>query len=222
VGGSPGGHDDQVGVSGLLAQGWIADLVSGGMHSDGGPLQPFSLEAQDKRLRSYIASQDDWHLIGEPNADQASGATLDRPQLNRMLTAARAGRFDVLLVYRVDRIARSLRGLVRLLDDLDKAGVVFGQRPNRSTPLRPWPPIYHRPPGTMPLDSLAVSRDFVKAAGRRPKHTPKSPHPMGDIQLKATWECSSTPLQLADFVGVHRHPIADVLRACAHIFLLFQ
>jgi DNA invertase Pin-like site-specific DNA recombinase len=33
--------------------------------------QPFSLEAQDKRLRSYIASHDNWHLVGEPYADQA-------------------------------------------------------------------------------------------------------------------------------------------------------
>jgi hypothetical protein len=42
-----------------------------------------------------------------------------------MFTAARAGRFDVLLVYRVDRVARTLCGLVKVLDDLDNAGVVF-------------------------------------------------------------------------------------------------
>ena len=32
-----------------------------------------------------------------------------------------------------------------------------------------------------------MSRDFVRAAAKRPKYTPKLPHPMGNIQLKATW-----------------------------------
>jgi site-specific DNA recombinase len=48
-----------------------------------------------------------------------------RPGLQRALAAARAGPIDVLLVYRVDRLTRSLRDLVTLLDDLDRAGVVF-------------------------------------------------------------------------------------------------
>ena len=41
-------------------------------------------------------------------------------------------------------------------------------------------------PGTMRW-MAAMSRDFVRAAAERPKYAPKSPHPMGDIQLKATW-----------------------------------
>ena len=45
--------------------------------------------------------------------------------MQRALAAAQAGVIDVLLVYRVDRLTRSLRDLVTLLDDLDHAGVVF-------------------------------------------------------------------------------------------------
>jgi DNA invertase Pin-like site-specific DNA recombinase len=86
--------------------------------------QPFSLEAQDKRLRAYAGTQPGWD-VATVFRDEASGATLERPDLQRALAAARAGRFDVLLVYRVDRLARSLRGLVHILDDLDAAGVVF-------------------------------------------------------------------------------------------------
>jgi site-specific DNA recombinase len=117
--------------------------------------QPFSLEAQEKRLRSYIASQEDWHLVGQPYADQASGATLDRPKLNKMLTAARAGRFDVLLVYRVDRVARTLRGLVKLLDELDKAGVVFRSATE--------PFDTSTPAGRMMVQMLGVFAEFERA-----------------------------------------------------------
>jgi site-specific DNA recombinase len=86
--------------------------------------QPYSLEAQADRLGSYIASQDGWELTRR-FTDQASGATTDRPELQRALVEARAKRFDLLLVYRVDRFARSVRGLAQLLEDLDLAGVAF-------------------------------------------------------------------------------------------------
>jgi site-specific DNA recombinase len=86
--------------------------------------QPYSIEAQDARLAAYIGSQPGWRQAAR-FADDASGASTHRPGLQRALAAARAGVIDVLLVYRVDRLTRSLRDLVTLLDDLDQAGVVF-------------------------------------------------------------------------------------------------
>jgi site-specific DNA recombinase len=86
--------------------------------------QPYSLGAQATRLESYIASQDGWELI-RTFTDQCSGATLDRPALQHALREARAQRFDLLLVYRVDRLARSVRGLAHILEELDGAGVAF-------------------------------------------------------------------------------------------------
>jgi site-specific DNA recombinase len=86
--------------------------------------QPYSIEAQDARLAAYIGSQPGWRQAAR-FADDASGATTHRPGLQRALAAARAGVIDVLLVYRVDRLTRSLRDLVTLLDDLEQAGVVF-------------------------------------------------------------------------------------------------
>ncbi len=86
--------------------------------------QPYSLEAQEEKLQAYIASQPGWQLT-TVFRDQASGATTDRPALRSALAAARAGRFDLLLVYRVDRFSRSVRGLAHLLDELDQAGVAF-------------------------------------------------------------------------------------------------
>jgi site-specific DNA recombinase len=86
--------------------------------------QPYSLGAQSERLASYVASQQDWTLVAS-FTDQMSGAKLERPGLQSSLRAARAGRFDLLLVYRVDRLARSVRGLAEVLETLDGAGVGF-------------------------------------------------------------------------------------------------
>jgi site-specific DNA recombinase len=86
--------------------------------------QPYSLGAQDQRLRSYVESQAGWSLV-RSFEDQESGATLERRDLQRALAEAKAGRFDLLLVYRVDRLARSVRGLAHILEELDASGVAF-------------------------------------------------------------------------------------------------
>ena len=86
--------------------------------------QPFSLDAQQHRLKAFISSQPGWAHV-ETYEDQISGAKADRPALGRALRDARLGRFDVLLVYRVDRFARSLKVLVHLLEELEAAGVAF-------------------------------------------------------------------------------------------------
>lgn len=116
--------------------------------------QPFSLEAQETKLRAYIQSQEDWQLVTVV-PEQASGATTDRPKLARLLAAARAGRFDLVLVYRVDRFSRSVRGLAHLLDELDSAGVAFrsATEPFDTT----------APAGRMMVQMLAVFAEFERA-----------------------------------------------------------
>ncbi|MGH3995318.1 MAG: recombinase family protein, partial [Pseudonocardiaceae bacterium] len=86
--------------------------------------QPYSLEAQAKRLAAYGESQEGWRIVRH-FTDQMSGATLERPGLRRALAEADAKRFDLLLVYRVDRVSRSVRGLAQILEQLDQAGVLF-------------------------------------------------------------------------------------------------
>jgi site-specific DNA recombinase len=86
--------------------------------------QPYSLEAQHQKLTAFVASQPGWQIT-LTFTDDASGATLERPGLTRALTAARAGRYDLLLVYRLDRFSRRIRDLATLIDDLDAAEVAF-------------------------------------------------------------------------------------------------
>ena len=117
--------------------------------------QPFSLEAQHLKLRNYVTSQDNWELVGKPYIDEKSGATTDRPALKRALAAARAGKFDVLLVYRVDRLSRSIRGLSEILADLEDAGAAF-----RSA-TEPFDTA--TPAGRMMVQMLAVFAEFERA-----------------------------------------------------------
>jgi site-specific DNA recombinase len=86
--------------------------------------QPHSLGAQADRLAAYCASQEDWQIVYRFE-DQITGTLYERPGLSQALAAARSGRFDLLLVYRVDRLARSVRTLAEILSELDRAGVGF-------------------------------------------------------------------------------------------------
>jgi site-specific DNA recombinase len=86
--------------------------------------QPYTIEAQTQKLHSYVDSQPGWNTVAE-FTDNASGATTNRPGLQQLLRAARARRFDLILVYRLDRFSRRIRDLAALMDDLDQVGVAF-------------------------------------------------------------------------------------------------
>ena len=64
--------------------------------------------------------------ITETYIDQGiSGARAKRPGLDRLLAEARRGKFDVLLIWSFDRLARSVRHLIEVLDELGKLGIEF-------------------------------------------------------------------------------------------------
>jgi site-specific DNA recombinase len=64
-------------------------------------------------------------VLARSYSDRMSGKRLDRPGLQQALQDARAGRYDLLLVFKVDRLARSTGGLAKVLEELDAAGVAF-------------------------------------------------------------------------------------------------
>ncbi|BCB80907.1 hypothetical protein Pflav_073170 [Phytohabitans flavus] len=86
--------------------------------------QPFSLDAQRTALTKYVTAQPNWVIVAEFE-DDASGATTNRPGLQKALRAAEAGRFDLLLVYRTDRFTRRLFDLLDLVARLDNTDVAF-------------------------------------------------------------------------------------------------
>jgi len=86
--------------------------------------QPFSLDAQQERLAAYVAAQPGW-VLTRSYSDRMSGKRLDRPGLQQVLHDTRTGRYDLLLVFKVDRLARSTGGLAKVLEELDAGGVAF-------------------------------------------------------------------------------------------------
>jgi site-specific DNA recombinase len=87
-----------------------------------------SLDAQREACEAYIKSQahEGWRLIPGRYDDGAfSGASLDRPALQQLLADVRAGGIDIVLVYKVDRLTRSLADFAKLIELFDAHGVSF-------------------------------------------------------------------------------------------------
>jgi site-specific DNA recombinase len=85
----------------------------------------FSLSAQETNIRQYVQSQG-WEMT-EIYTDAGISAKKDsnRPALNRLLQDARSGKIDVIVVDKLDRFYRHLRGLLSALDALNEASVSF-------------------------------------------------------------------------------------------------
>jgi site-specific DNA recombinase len=97
--------------------------------SEDGLEQEFnSLDAQREASEAYILSQkhDGWAVMLDFYDDGGlSGGTLERPALKRLLDDVSAGKIDVIVVYKVDRLTRSLADFARIVDTLDKHQVSF-------------------------------------------------------------------------------------------------
>ncbi len=72
-----------------------------------------------------VAAQRGWIVAKEYVDNGVSGSKTSRPALDQMLADAQAGRFDVLVVWKLDRLAQSLQTLLGLLDQLAGWGVGF-------------------------------------------------------------------------------------------------
>ena len=87
-----------------------------------------SLDAQREACEAYITSQkhEGWKMLPDYYDDGGiSGATMERPALKQLLADVAAGRVDVIVVYKVDRLTRSLSDFAKIVDVLDKYSVSF-------------------------------------------------------------------------------------------------
>jgi DNA invertase Pin-like site-specific DNA recombinase len=80
-------------------------------------------ESQLHDLRQ-LAQQRGYQLIGE-YTDRISGTKAKRPGLDQLMADARKGRFDVLMVWASDRIARSVRHFLEVLDELNRLNIEY-------------------------------------------------------------------------------------------------
>ena len=87
-----------------------------------------SLHAQREAALAYIASQrsEGWIALPDHYDDGGiSGGTLERPALQRLLRDIEAGMVDVVVVYKIDRLSRSLTDFARLVDVFERHNVTF-------------------------------------------------------------------------------------------------
>ena len=87
-----------------------------------------SLDAQREACEAFILSQkhEGWVALAEMYDDGGvSGATMERPALRRLLAGIEARRIDTVVVYKVDRLTRSLGDFAKIVDVFDKHGVSF-------------------------------------------------------------------------------------------------
>jgi site-specific DNA recombinase len=87
-----------------------------------------SLDAQREACAAYILSQkhEGWAELSDRYDDGGfSGGSMERPGLQQLLEDVRAGRIDVIVVYKVDRLTRALSDFAKMVDVFDGAGVSF-------------------------------------------------------------------------------------------------
>lgn len=97
--------------------------------TDEGLEQEFnSLDAQREAGEAYILSQRHagWTLVPERYDDGGySGGNMERPALKRLMHDIKAGKIDTVIVYKIDRISRSLLDFLKLMEKFDQANVTF-------------------------------------------------------------------------------------------------
>ncbi len=87
-----------------------------------------SLDAQRDVCESYIRSRahEGWRVLPDRYDDgNFTGANLDRPALQQLLADVEAGRVDVIVTYKVDRVSRSLLDFLKLMERFEKLGISF-------------------------------------------------------------------------------------------------
>ena len=87
-----------------------------------------SLDAQREACEAYVTSQkaEGWVALRDHYDDGGfSGGTLDRPALKQLISDIEAGLIDVIVVYKIDRLSRSLMDFARLVEVFDRNNVTF-------------------------------------------------------------------------------------------------
>jgi hypothetical protein len=112
-----------------LRKGAIRCAIYTRKSSEEGLEQEFnSLHAQREACEAYILSQkhEGWGALPDRYDDGAySGGTMERPALQRLLKGIEAGLIDIVVVYKVDRLTRSLSDFARMVEIFDRHGVSF-------------------------------------------------------------------------------------------------
>ncbi len=82
------------------------------------------VELQLRELRAFAHARG-WRIEEEYVDEGISGSQANRPAMDRLLSACRRRQIDVVLVWRLDRLGRSLKHLIMTLDEISSLGIKF-------------------------------------------------------------------------------------------------
>jgi site-specific DNA recombinase len=87
-----------------------------------------SLDAQRDAAEAYVSSQkhEGWEIVAKSYNDGGfTGSNMERPALQNLLADIEAGEIDCVIVYKVDRLSRSLLDFTKIVEKFDQHGVSF-------------------------------------------------------------------------------------------------
>jgi len=173
-----------------------------------------STDSQLLDLRRYV-SERGWNIFKEYVDEGISGTKDSRPALNVLMNDAKKRRFDVVLVWRFDRFARSTKHLILALEEFRNLGIDFvsyQENIDTSSPLGS--AIFTIISAVAQLERDIIA-ERVKAGLRRAKENGKKlGRPKASIDVERIQMLRSTGLSLraiAKKVNISRTTVADVL-----------
>lgn len=85
-------------------------------------IKGYSLDSQEEKAKHFIKAND-YKLLKVYEDGGRSGENIERESLEEMINDARNNKFDVIVVYKVDRLSRSLKDFINLIDELKELGI---------------------------------------------------------------------------------------------------
>jgi DNA invertase Pin-like site-specific DNA recombinase len=144
-------------------------------------------DMQLSELRSYV-KRSKWGIYKEFIDHGYSGSTTNRPAFAGMMVAAQKKEFDILLVWKLDRLSRSLKDLITTLDELRAFGIDFISYDNQMDTSTPSGKLLFSLIGAMAEFEQEIIRERVKAGlenARRKGKTLGRPRKPGQLRQKA-------------------------------------
>jgi len=96
-----------------------------------------SCDAQEQKIKSFIASQENWQIFKVYSDAGYSGATTERPALQKLLSDLKKEKIDIVFVYKIDRLTRSPKDFYQLIEFFEQSKIDFisiTERFDTSTP----------------------------------------------------------------------------------------
>jgi DNA invertase Pin-like site-specific DNA recombinase len=146
------------------------------------------VDMQIRELRDFV-KRSGWKIFNEYTDQGYTGANTKRPAFAEMMYEARKRKFDVLLVWKLDRLSRSLKDLINTLDELGSLGIHFISYDNNLDTTTPTGKLVFQIIGAVAEFEKDIIRERVRAGLENARQQGKRlgrPSVNSDILAKAT------------------------------------